>query len=84
MRQLARCHNRGLAKSSYRASLRISSRYSRQDRELFRDEVQRPRIIRLKAIDVLSRLHANAAASFIRTGVTAAKTDDWRLNLTNS
>jgi hypothetical protein len=46
--------------------------------------MQQPWIIRLKAIDVLSRLHANAAASFIRTAVTAAKTDDWGLNLTSS
>jgi hypothetical protein len=31
------------------------------DRELFRDEVQRPWIIRLTAVDVLSRLHPNCA-----------------------
>jgi hypothetical protein len=38
----------------------------------------------LKAVDVLSRLHANPAASFLRAAVTAAKTDDWGLNLTSS
>ena len=32
-----------------------------QDRELFRDEAQRPWIIRLKAVDVLSRSHPNFA-----------------------
>ena len=31
------------------------------DGELFRDEVQRPWIIRLKGLDVLCRLHPNCA-----------------------
>jgi hypothetical protein len=34
---------------------------------------QRPWIIRLKAVDVLSRLHAHPAASLIRAAVTTAK-----------
>ena len=52
--------------------------------ELFRDEAQRPWIIRLRGVDVLPRLHPNPAACFMRAAITAAKTDDWGLNLTSS
>jgi hypothetical protein len=52
---------------------------NQKDRELFRDEWQRPWIIRLKVVFVLSRLHPKSCRSLIRAAIKAAKTDDWGL-----